>query len=753
MGTPETLSNRKKLNPASKQDENASVGNALMQVMDGLADAFLLLDENWRIIYANDTARRISRIREKDLNGETLWNLYPGLLGTSLEQAYREVLLLGEERQVDSYYYEPFKTWYDLHLLPRQGGLAVHYRDVTKLRQAEAERDSSAEQLKQVLEATTDAVISLDRTWRITYINRRGREILAPSGDLLGRNLWEIYPEAVYEGSPYIEHYYRTMNDAIPAEFESYYPEPLHRWLRIISRPSRDGIIIFFRDVTEEKLQADALRASEERYRVLTELNPQALWTADPEGHVLYANHRFLDYIGHNFVPRNGDEYIRCFHEDDRERVTQVWFHSVATGEEYIIDARLLRASDGTARWWHLRGLPLRDEDGAIQQWLGVATDVHETYLAAEQLRTQFAEIDRQRRELEALYRGSPIGLSLYEPKNLRLIRVNKRQAEILGLTIEQALGKRVEEIAPGLSRSHAMIRRAAAGEPVLNQQVEGALPTRPNEYRYFNVNYTPVFADDGSVQAIAGATIEVTQQKRAEAALIQAEKLAAVGRLASSIAHEINNPLESVTNLIYLARLHAVNSDAQRFLDTADQELQRVSLITNQTLRFHKQATRPQAVSCNELFRSVLSIYEGRFINSRVTVEKRKRARKSVVCFEGDIRQVLSNLVGNAVDAMPEGGRLLVRSRESTDWASGQRGVVLTVADTGSGMDAQTQAKIFEAFFTTKGFNGTGLGLWISAEIVERHHGRIGVRSSQSESHRGTVVTLFLPFDMTPTP
>jgi PAS domain S-box-containing protein len=703
----------------------------------------------------------------------SLQGKHPHALGASYREVYKEVWHLVGHDLEDCYYRGVTSVrenmlipllkdgrledgYFTYYLVPifedgKIVGIYDAYHDETETVLGRRRIDALAAQLGDVLEATTDAIISLDRNWRVTYLNNRGKEILAPRGDILGENLWEKFPEAVYEGSPYIVHYYRTMHEGVPAEFEAYYAEPLNRWLRILARPSKDGIIIFFRDVTEEKLQADAVRASEERYRVLTELNPQALWTADAQGRVLYANRRFLDYIGRDSLPEDGEEYLGHFHEDDRERVVQGWSHCMAIGGDYIMDVRLLRAADGAARWWHLRAAPVRNESGAIQQWLGVATDVHENYIAAERLREQYAEIDRQKRELEAIYRGSPIGMSLYEPKDLRLVRVNERQAEILGLPVEEALGKRVEELAPGMTSSHAMIRRAAEGQPMVNRQIEGVLPTRPGEHRYFNVNYTPVFSDDGSVQAIAGATIEITQQKRAETALIQAEKLAAVGRLASSIAHEINNPLESVTNLIYLARLHAVHPDAQQFLAAADQELRRVSIITNQTLRFHKQSTRPQPVSCTDLFLGVLSIFEGRFKNSKVKVEKRKRADRSVVCFEGDIRQVLSNLVSNALDAMGGGGRLLVRSREAVDWKTGRRGVVLTVADTGVGMDAQTQSRIFEAFFTTKGYNGTGLGLWVSAEIVERHHGRIHVRSSQREHAHGTVVTLFLPFDMAP--
>ena len=720
-----------------------------MQVMDELPDAILLLDEHWCIVYANQTARRVSRIKPENLHRETLWELYPEIVGTNLEKAYREAVATGTERAVNAFYYEPFETWFDIRILPTPHGVAAHYRDVTAVRQAEITGAAIGERLNQVFDATTDAVLSVNREWRVTFLNGKARELIKSKGEVVGAILWERFPDTA--GSPYLENYHRAMDEGVAGEFEAFYSEPVYLWLHVVVRPSRDGIIIFFRDVTARRLHEDALRASEERYRVLTELNPQALWTADEQGRVLYANQRFLAYIGRDFVPRDGTEYLQCFYEGDRDRVVQVWSHSVATGEDYVIDARLVRASDGAVRWWHLRALPIRDETGAIQQWLGVATDVHETRLAADRLRQQYAEIERQRRELEAIYRGSPIGLALYEPKELRLVRLNDRQSQILGLRAEDALGRTIEELTAGLSDSHQMIRRAAHGEAVLNGEIEGVLPSRPGEHRYWSVNYSPIFAEDGSVYAIAGATIEVTQQKRAEQALLQGEKLAAVGRLASSIAHEINNPLESVINLIYLARTYAVLPEVQRLLDAADEELRRVSIIATQTLRFHKQATRPQAVSCSDLFSTVLSIYEGRLKNSNIEVEKRKRADKPVVCFEGDIRQVLSNLVGNAIDAMPGGGRLLVRSRQGIDWATGRPGFVLTIADTGSGIDAQTQARIFEAFFSTKGFGGTGLGLWISAEIMDRHQGRLRVRSSQREGHRGTVVALFLPAQMTP--
>jgi signal transduction histidine kinase len=228
----------------------------------------------------------------------------------------------------------------------------------------------------------------------------------------------------------------------------------------------------------------------------------------------------------------------------------------------------------------------------------------------------------------------------------------------------------------------------------------------------------------------------------------MQSEKLAAVGRMASSMAHEINNPLEAVTNLLFLARKNAAKPDVAGWLDQAELELRRVSVIANQTLRFHKQSTNPREISCVDLYSTVLNLYEARLRNHGIRVEKRKRASRPVECFEGDVRQILSNLVTNAIDAMPEGGCLYVRSREGTDWRTGRKGLVLTLADSGIGMSEATQRRMFEAFFSTKGIGGAGLGLWISADIMQRHQGRILIRSSQRKDASGTVVTLFLPFD-----
>lgn len=268
-------------------------------------------------------------------------------------------------------------------------------------------------------------------------------------------------------------------------------------------------------------------------------------------------------------------------------------------------------------------------------------------------------------------------------------------------------------------------------------------------EELYWSCSTSPIRSPNGEILGILMVCHDETKQRRYELALKESEKLAAAGRLAASIAHEINNPLEVVTNLLYLALQTADLGELHGYLHVAEREMRRISVISNQTLRFYRQSSDPRPAYCEELIESVLFLQSGRLGNAHIQVEQRLRARQPVCCFDGEIRQVLNNLLANAIDSMHHnGGRLLVRSREATHWSTRRKGLVLTVADTGGGIEPENLRRIFEPFFTTKGARGTGLGLWVSEEIVNRHHGSLRVRSSQRSLKSGTVFTIFLPFD-----
>lgn len=256
-----------------------------------------------------------------------------------------------------------------------------------------------------------------------------------------------------------------------------------------------------------------------------------------------------------------------------------------------------------------------------------------------------------------------------------------------------------------------------------------------------------PVRDEHGKVVEWFGAATDITARKQAEHALSSAEKLAIVGRLASSIAHEINNPLEAVTNLLYLAEQTA-DAETKKTLVAAQHELQRVSQIAANTLQFNRQKLAPAPMDVSKSVQSVLNLYEGRIRQAGIDVVFKKLECAPLTAFGDEIRQVLVNLVGNAVDAMRRGGRLTIRVRSATDWKTGAGCVRITVADNGHGMNRMTQSQLYKPFFTTRKDTGTGLGLWISADIIHRHRGQIRLRSSDVKGRSGTTFSLLLPYD-----
>ena len=238
----------------------------------------------------------------------------------------------------------------------------------------------------------------------------------------------------------------------------------------------------------------------------------------------------------------------------------------------------------------------------------------------------------------------------------------------------------------------------------------------------------------------------QIQQQHLAEEALRRSEKLAVAGRMAASIAHEINNPLESVTNLVYLSSVTDELSEIRGYLDMAQQELARVSAIATHTLRFYREHSGPAPVNMGEVLDSVITLFCSRLQYANVVVDKELDSVPTIVGLAGELRQLFANLIGNALDAMHGGGTLKLRLRAATELRQGRPGVRVIIADTGQGIGSDEKAKIFEPFFTTKGSTGTGLGLWISSEIIQKHQGTVRVKSCVEPQKSGTVFSIFLP-------
>jgi PAS domain S-box-containing protein len=335
-----------------------------------------------------------------------------------------------------------------------------------------------------------------------------------------------------------------------------------------------------------------------------------------------------------------------------------------------------------------------------------------------------------------------------YIDEHLNYVVANRMYQRQFGLPAEAFHDQPVAKV---LGTSFENVRHhleaALRGEP---QHFETRMHSVEGD-RYLSVTHLPDYDPDGHIRGLIIHGTDITERRRmedtlklSENALIQSEKLAAVGKLAASISHEINNPLEAVTNLLYLARQDAaLTAETRGYLDLADRELARVSQVASHTLRFHRQSTRALTIAPETLLAEVLTLYSARLLNFGVRVHENYARSCTLTCYESEIRQVLNNLVGNAIEAMRTGGDLYLRSQPATHWTTGRPGIRITVGDTGSGMSLETQDHIFEAFYTTKGINGTGLGLWISRRIAHKHRGLLRVRSAEN---RGTVFSLWLP-------
>src|SRR3954471_24185192 len=290
---------------------------------------------------------------------------------------------------------------------------------------------------------------------------------------------------------------------------------------------------------------------------------------------------------------------------------------------------------------------------------------------------------------------------------------------------------------------------------PVAREEIETAL----REHKTWQGNLVQRIKDGSEVivacrktvnhegNAVLEVSRDITAQLQAEEALRETEKLAAMGRVAGIIAHEINNPLAAITTTLYLVRNHpSLDDTARHFADVAEQELQRVSHITRQTLSFYRESKQPIAVNLVDLLNDVLELQERVLSFNHVSVQRKYALTPVVQGFPVELRQVFLNLVGNAVQAMPGGGRLRVYVREASDWMGQRRGTAISIIDTGIGIRPEDSKRLFQPFFSTKSTKGTGLGLWISKGIVQKYDGTLTCRSYRTQRRGVTCFRVFLP-------
>lgn len=490
-------------------------------------------------------------------------------------------------------------------------------------------------------------------------------------------------------------------------------------------------------DVSPQANVENQLRVSQERLNAALAASQTGTFRWDPyTGEFLDFDENLKTLFGFDSqsdVDKTEDFLARVHPEDLGHLLPAV--EACRKGADFEMEYRVV-LPDGKIRWLYDRAR-MQWVNGRPSYLVGACTDI-----------TNRKQAEEVRHRLAAIVESSDDAI-ISKDLNGIITSWNKQAENLFGYTAQEMIGRSILTIIPPELHpdEDVILSKIRRGEKI--EHFETVRVTKSGQRIEVSLSISPVRNEQGKI--IGGAKIarNITEKKKMEQALRTTEKLAAAGRLAATVAHEINNPLEAVTNLVYLAKrdLPNVNRVAGH-LDLAERELQRVAHIARQTLTFYRENSAPVRFKVSETIDELLILYEKRFEARSISLVRQYGDTAQITALAGEIRQALSNLISNAIDAMPKGGTLTIRVSDRRFWKQPDvKGVRVIICDTGSGIEADHISKLFQPFFTTKASVGTGLGLWITRNIIEKHRGTIKVRSRMGKQRHGTLFSIFLPY------
>jgi PAS domain S-box-containing protein len=494
----------------------------------------------------------------------------------------------------------------------------------------------------------------------------------------------------------------------------------------------------FRKQLHETELQRDYLETT-------LQCIGDAVIVCDPTGAVTLLNRAAVEATQWTSEQANGRPLETVFpiiNEETREKVESPVAKVLRVGGVVgLANHTILIRRDGTEMPIDDSGAPISGKNGEMVGVVLVFRDITERKRSEEALRQSNAS----RLRLAAIIDSAEDAIVGKDLDGV-IQSWNEGAGRMFGYSAEDMLGQTVRCLIPEDLRYEEEIlqRKMTAGERV--EHFETRRITKKGETVEVSVTLSPIADESGKIIGISKIARDISNRKRVERLLLQSEKLAATGRMAATIAHEINNPLESLVNLIYLARRNSgPGSEVYNYLLTAETELDRVSHIARQTLGFYRDNGSSSEVHLHHLMENVLSVYETKLVSAGITIEKHFHDQRTVLVRKGEILQIFSNVITNAIDAMRQGGKLRVSTREMT--RSTGDGIETMIRDNGMGIQPGHLPQIFEPFFTTKGDVGTGIGLWVTKRLVEARGGDISVASSTGDGNSGTSLTIFIPF------
>ena len=528
------------------------------------------------------------------------------------------------------------------------------------------------------------------------------------------------------------------LNGVLVDQYFSYSLIPVYENGRIL------GIYDAFRNMTETVMGARRLRESEARLKLATEVAKLGVFVWDTvEDRGSWENDRMYEIFGRTREegPVNGAAFLNeVVQPEYRDAFRRAMADTLERGEPFRFEG-LMRCSDGPRRI-EITGNLQPETDGSRGRILGTVRDVTGVRKNEAELR----EGAKRLGELAAIVASSE-DVIVSKDLNGIVTSWNDAATRVFGYLPEEMIGTSILKLIPENLHSDekTIIENIRAGRRI--EHFETVRLAKDGRLIDVSLTVSPIKDEEGRVIGASKILRDVSSRRRMEQSLLQAEKIAATGRMAATIAHEINNPLEAVMNLLYLLRGKITDDEGLGFLATAEDELGRVSHIAKQTLGYYREHAAASLASVSDLAEHALTIYGPRCTAAGIAIRTSISLSTKIVLRRGEMMQVISNLLANSIYAMPEGGTLTI---SVCDAPSAGDGVVLTVEDDGVGIAAKDLPMVFDAFFTTRTTVGTGIGLFVAKQFVEGHGGRISIESYDESERHGTTVRVFLPLHTT---
>ena len=609
--------------------------------------------------------------------------------------------------------------------------------DVTSAKLAEEASRRSEEHYRAIIETTPECVEVIDYDGTLLHMNTSGLSMIgAQSSDaVIGKNIYDlIAPEDREKFREFNERICRGEKGSLEFDLVGIQGERRHMQTHAAPLRNADGNIVQLAVTRDITARAEGEKA-QRRLAAIIESSEDAIASKDLNGIITSWNksaERLFGYTAEEIIGRPVTTIIPPELHGDEPKI----LGKISAGEriEHFQTVRVRK--DGQLISVSLTISPIKDDKGKIVGAAKIVRDI-----------TRQKKLEEAALRLAAIVESSDDAIASKD-LNGYITSWNRSAERLFGYTAEEIVGKHITMIIPPeLHHDEDMIlSKIRRAEKI--DHFETIRLHKNGERIEVSLTISPVKDDSGKVIGAAKIIRNITETNKIERALRTTEKLAAAGRMAATVAHEINNPLEAVTNLVYLAKRDlAKNERVAGYLELAGRELDRVAHITRQTLGFYRDTSSPVKLNVTETIDDLLLLYEKRFESRCINVVKQYDDGLEITALAGEIRQAFSNLITNAIDAMPEGGTLALRATNSHEWSNSQvPGVRITVLDTGSGIEPRHRKNIFQPFFTTKSDVGTGLGLWITRGILEKHRGSIRMKSRTGQSGHGTAFSIFLP-------